>query len=199
MLIQALICAALFSTVGVLVAQQAQSTDRTIRIELVVGCAPSEVYKLWTTEAGLTEWFAPAARVDPRVGGRYEIIFDPATDPDGSVRGTKGARILELVPDKKLVFEWIAFEGQERAGYGGPPVMPEPERSNEKTRVEVVFEPTRGDADKTRIGLVHNGFREGARWDAALAYFRERGWPGVLHQLTDYCNRGVLPPWSKQR
>ncbi len=197
MLIQALVCATLFSTVGVLVAQQGQTTDRTIRIELVVGRAPSEVYKLWTTEAGVTKWFAPAAHVDPRVGGRYEIIFDPATDPHGSVRGTKGAKILELVPGKKLVFEWIAFEGQARAGYGGPPVMAEPERSREKTRVEVVFEPTPGDVNKTRIVLVHTGFREGALWDAALVYFRERGWPGVLRQLTDYCSQGILPTWSK--
>jgi len=198
-LIQGLIWATLFSTVSVLVAEQVQSTDRTIRIELVAGRPPSEVYKLWTTEAGVTKWFAPAARVDPRVGGRYEIIFDPATDPDGSVRGTKGAKILELVPDKKLVFEWIAFEGQERAGYGGPPVMPEPERSREKTRVEVVFEPAPGDVSKTRIVLVHNGFREGATWDAALVYFRERGWPGVLRQLTEYCNQGILPAWSKRQ
>ncbi len=199
MLIQALICATLFSTASVLGAQQAQSTDRTVRIELVLNRAPSEVYKLWTTEAGVTKWFAPAARVDPRVGGRYEIIFDPETDPDGSLRGTKGAKILELVPDKKLVFEWIAFEGQKRVGYGGPPVMPEPGRSSEKTRVEVVLEPIPGDVNKTRIVLVHNGFRQGATWDAALVYFRERGWPGALQHLTDYCNRGVLPPWSKQR
>lgn len=62
----------------------------------------------------------PDARVDARVAGRYEIIFDLATDQDGSVRGTKGARILELVPGKKLAFEWIAFVGQEHPGLWRP-------------------------------------------------------------------------------
>ncbi len=33
--------------------------------------------------------------------GRYEIILDSATDPDGSIGGTKGSKILELMPDKK--------------------------------------------------------------------------------------------------
>jgi uncharacterized protein YndB with AHSA1/START domain len=134
----------------------------------------------------------------PALGGRYEIIFDPATDPDGSVRGTKGARILELVPEKKLAFEWIPFVGQEHPGYGGPPYMPEPERSREKTRVEVVFEPSPPDASKTRIILLHNRFREGTKWDKALAYFRDQGWPEVLGRLGNYCNQGTSPSWSKQ-
>ena len=58
-----------------------------------------------------------------RPGPLRDFYAARATDPDGSVRGTKDAKILELVPDKKLVLEWIAFEGEERAGYGGPPVM----------------------------------------------------------------------------
>jgi uncharacterized protein YndB with AHSA1/START domain len=198
MLIQAWICAGLLSWVVGLVAEQPQQADRAIRIELVVSGAPSEVYKLWTTEAGLRSWFAPDARVDARVGGRYEIIFDPATDPDGSVRGTKGARILELVPERKLVFEWIAFVSQEHPGYGGPPYMQEPERSLKKTRVEVTFELSPSDANKMRITLVHNGFSEGPKWDEALAYFRDKGWPGILRRLTNYCNQGTLPPWSRQ-
>ena len=198
MLSQVLICVALFSLVGELVGEQPQPANRAIRIELIVGRAPSEAYKLWTTEAGLRKWFAPAARVDLRVGGRYEIIFDPATDPDGSVRGTKGSRILELVPGKKLVIEWIAFVGEEPLGEGGPPYMPEPERSRHKTRVEVTFEPSPGDGSKTRITLVHDGFRQGAKWDEALAYFRDRGWPGVLRRLTNYCSQGTLPSWSTQ-
>jgi len=191
-----LMCAGLLSPLGVLMAEHPQRADHTIRMEVVVGRAPSEVYKLWTTEAGLRKWFAPAARVDLRVGGAYEIIFDPATDPDGSLRGTKGSRILELAPGKKLAFEWIAFVGQDQPGYAGPPYMPEPERSRMKTRVEVIFEPVRGESGKTRITLLHTGFHEGARWDEALAFFRDQGWPGALRRLTNYCDSGTLPPWA---
>jgi uncharacterized protein YndB with AHSA1/START domain len=180
-----------------MVAEQPQPPDRAFLIELVVSGTPSEVYKLWTTEAGLKKWFGPDARVEARVGGRYEMIFDPATDPDGSVRGTKGARILELVPEKKLVFEWIAFVAQEHPGRAGPPYMPEPERSREKTQVEVSFEPSPANPGKMRITLVHSGFRQGAKWDEALAYFRDRGWPLGLRRLKDFCDRGTLPPWSR--
>ena len=195
MFIQAFICLALMSATNRLAAQQPQRADRTVRIELVVDRAPSEVYSLWTTEDGLRKWFAPEARVDARAGGRYEIIFDPQTDPDGSLRGTKGARVLELVPGKKLVFEWIAFVGQQQPGYGGPPYMPEPERSSQKTRVEVTFAGSPNDASKTRITLVHSGFRDGAKWDEALGYFRDKGWPAVLQRLANYCQQRSSPSY----
>ena len=64
-----LIYAVLLSSVVGLVAEQPQQTNRAIRIELVVSGAPSEVYTLWTDEAGLKKWFGPDARVDARVGG----------------------------------------------------------------------------------------------------------------------------------
>ncbi len=113
------------------------------------------------------------------------------------MRGTKGARVVELVPERKLIFEWIAFVGEEQPGYAGPPYMPEPARRRDKTQVEVNFEASPGDPHKTRIILIHSGFRQGAAWDRALAYFRDEAWPSILHRLADFCDRGVLPSWHR--
>jgi Activator of Hsp90 ATPase homolog 1-like protein len=93
MFIQALIYTSFLLCAVGLTTEQLQAPGRSFRIEIAANGTPSEVFKLWTTEAGVKKWFAPGARIEARVGGRYEIIFDPVTDADGSVRGTKGARV----------------------------------------------------------------------------------------------------------
>src|SRR3954471_22999768 len=84
-----------------------QKTDRTIFLEAVIAAPPAEVFGLWTSAEGIKKFFAPDARVDATVGGRYEILFAPKKDPEGNSHGTKGARIVKLVPNKELAFEWI--------------------------------------------------------------------------------------------
>ena len=87
-------------------------TDRTIFLEAIVAAPPSTVFELWTSRDGIKKFFAPDARIDASVGGRYQIIFAPTRDPEGDSHGTKGARILKLVPNKELAFEWITFAGR---------------------------------------------------------------------------------------
>jgi len=173
------------------------SLKRSFRLEVVVKGSPQSVYQLWTTEAGAEKFLAPRARIEPQPGGRYEMIFDPDMDPDGSIRGTKGCRVVRIVPDQELVFEWIAFVGQQPRGRSGPPYLPEPERSAHKTRVVVRFSALPGEPEHTRVALVNDGFGSGAKWDEAFAYFRDRGWPQVLAQLKAYCDHGQLAPWAK--
>jgi len=36
------------------------------------------------------KFFAPEARIDPRPGGRYTVIFFPSKDPEGDSHGQKG-------------------------------------------------------------------------------------------------------------
>ena len=91
-------------------------TDRTVNLDRIVEAPPAEVYRLWTTPDGVKKLFAPEAKIDLKIGGRYEIIFFPSKDPEGELHGTKGARILDLVPNKKLVFEWITFAGDNLLG-----------------------------------------------------------------------------------
>ncbi|MFI5007592.1 MAG: SRPBCC domain-containing protein, partial [Solirubrobacterales bacterium] len=81
-------------------------TDRTIELSVTLDQPPAEVYRLWTTVEGARTFFAPDARIEGKPGGRYEIIFDPAGDPEGARHGTKGARLLRLVPGKEIAFEW---------------------------------------------------------------------------------------------
>ena len=168
--------------------QGKQKTDRTIFLEATVDAPPAEVFRLWTSEDGIKKFFAPAARVEASVGGRYEIIFAPARDPEGNSHGTKGARILKLVPEKELAFEWITFAGDELLGRNAPPYAPASERNVRPlpTWVELTFEPVEAQPEKTHVRFAHYGFRDGEKWEKSFHWFA-RAWTGVLDELAAYC------------
>src|SRR5688572_23586120 len=55
--------------------------DRVLRAELVLAAPIESVWAAWATEEGVKTFFAPGARVEPRVDGAYEIYFDPTAAP----------------------------------------------------------------------------------------------------------------------
>ena len=165
-----------------------RKTDRTIFLEATVNAPPAEVFQLWTSEEGIKKFFAPDAHVDAMVGGRYQILFAPAKDPEGDSHGTKGARILKLVPGKELAFEWVAFAGDESLGRNAPPYAPPWERNLRPlpTWVELTFDQVQDRPDQTHLRFAHYGFRDGAKWEQSYRWF-ERAWKGVLDELVAFC------------
>jgi uncharacterized protein YndB with AHSA1/START domain len=165
-------------------------TDRTVNLERIIEAPPAEVYRLWTTADGVKKFFAPEARIDPKIGGRYQIIFFPSKDPEGESHGTKGARILNLVPNRKLVFEWITFAGDDLLGTHAPPYAPPSDRNVTPlpTWVELSFEPEDGQPNQTHVKFAHYGFRNGEKWEQSYQWFT-RAWKGVLDQLSEYCQK----------
>jgi|GEM_PF-199219 len=166
----------------ILFALPSQAATRTVVAEKVVDAPVADVYAMWTTSEGLAKFFAPVAHVDPRVGGEYTIVFYPDIDPIGAIYGTKGAHVLAVEPNRRLVFEWTTFVTKALAGHSAPPVVSTEERNETPlpTSVEITFEP-RGE-HQTLIHLAHNGFRSSAKWDESYKYF-QWAWPYVLDSL----------------
>jgi uncharacterized protein YndB with AHSA1/START domain len=146
-----------------------------ILLEEEVDARPAEVFELWTTREGVRRFLAPDARIDPRVGGRYEILFDPEADPEGVREGTRGARILEYEPPHRLAFEWRGRHYMTQMN-----VEPLP------TWVELELTPLPPDGSRTRVRLAHFGFQAGGTWDHAYAFF-EQAWRTVLDRLRAAC------------
>jgi uncharacterized protein YndB with AHSA1/START domain len=165
-------------------------TSHTVNLDAIVDAAPAEVYRLWTSADGVKKFFAPEAKIDAKIGGRYQVIFFPAKDPEGESHGTKGARILDLVPNKRLVFEWITFAGDNLLGNHAPPYAPPSERNAAPlpTWVELSFEPVEGQPKQTHVRFAHYGFRDGEKWEQSYQWFT-RAWKGVLDHLTEYCKK----------
>jgi uncharacterized protein YndB with AHSA1/START domain len=156
--------------------------ERAVDKEVLVNATLDQVWESWTTREGIVGFFAPDARIEPRVGGAFQVYMDPGAPP-----GQKGAddmRFMALQPKKMISFDWNA-----------PPHLAEARR--QRTFVVVRFEPL---GDKlTRVSLHHTGWGDGGEWDQAYAYF-DRAWAGVLGNLQKRFDQGPQDwgPWLKQ-
>ncbi len=140
---------------------------RSLVKEALVAAPPVEVWAAWTSNEGITSWWAPPkTNIDLRVGGPFEIHFS-LEEPVG-LQGSEGCRILAYVPGESLSFTWNA-----------PPHLPLRE-----TNTWVVLTFTEQQAG-TAVRLVHTGFLEGPDWDDYMAYFDD-AWGYVLGLLTEH-------------
>ena len=156
-----------------------EESERAIRGEIVVPAPLSEVWHAWTTEEGVTSFFAPACNVDLRPGGTYEILFNP-TAPPGE-RGGEGLRVMALQPMEMLSFTWSA-----------PPSLPEVRGQ----RTHVIVRLFAVDDRRTRVTLHHDGWGSGGQWDEAYGYF-DRAWNDiVLPRLKDRFEHGPVD-WDR--
>lgn len=160
----------------------ASAAERALDKTVVVAASLDQVWDAWTTRDGIVSFFAPDARVEARVGGPFEIYFDPGA-PTGS-KGADGMRFMALQPRRMLSFDWNA-----------PPHLPEARA--QRTFVVLRFEPL---AERsTRVTLHHIGWGDGGQWDQAYTYF-DRAWGAVLGNLQKRFETGPQDwaPWLRQ-
>lgn len=105
-----------------------------IRLSMEMDAPPEKVFRALTEPEALNRWMAQGAQVELREGGRYDLGFTP--------EGYDGPpmRILELVPNEKLVISWPDWRGDTSV-----PVQ----------SVSWLLEPS---GDGTRVTVVHSGF-----------------------------------------
>lgn len=143
--------------------------DTTVRLERIIPAPPEQVYRAWLEPDLLCRWLAPGGLevdrvdVDERVGGHFRIWHTAA----GSAAGGFDCELIELVPDRRLVFRW---------GFVGP-------EWNDGPRFDSLLTITLAEATEgaTRLTLVHEQLEQlqaampqvaeqvGVGWDLALA------------------------------
>ena len=144
----------------------ATETDRRVVKEVVVDAPRDSVWNVWTTAEGITSFFSPEANVELRVGGRFEMLFNPDKSMAGS-RGGEGCRILSYLPKELLTFSWNA-----------PPQYADARRY----RTRVVLQFSDAPQGKTRVKLTHLGWGPEPMWNDVYDYF-DSAWGRVMENL----------------
>ena len=142
--------------------------SRRVEHEVTVAASPLDTWSAWVDPERVVNFMGERARIDLRIGGRFEILF--LTDAPEGEQGSESCRILAYLPGELLAFSWNA-----------PPQLPEIRPCH--TWVVVTFQGS--PQGPTRVRLVQAGFGEGPVWDEDVAYF-ERAWGLVLRNLRDY-------------
>ncbi|MBI4702832.1 MAG: SRPBCC domain-containing protein [Deltaproteobacteria bacterium] len=127
------------------------------------------MWTVLTTNDGLASWLCLRADVEPVVGGRYELFWnpDPARPESDS---TIGCRVLAIDRPRLVRFTWRGSDAV--AGVMNAPGAP-------VTEVEIHLFPT---LDGTRLELTHCGWGDGPGWEGARVWF-DRAWNGALQGL----------------
>jgi uncharacterized protein YndB with AHSA1/START domain len=130
------------------------------------------VYRAWLDPETMVRWFVDPrftdgrAEVDERVGGHYRIF---QVDPAGALTGGSENRILELVPNERIVLAW-RFAGPDRE-----------EDLSPESRLTVTFaEPRPGE---TELTVVHEQLDDLAQAMPLVAGHVEQGWTDTLARL----------------
>lgn len=141
-------------------------TDRIVTTSAFLPVPPDEAFEFFTDDGRLRSWLAADADVEARVGGRYELFWDPADRDNDS---TIGCRVTAIAPPQFLAFQWRSPRQYKELANAADPL----------THVVVLFVPERAG---TRVHLVHSGWRSDPQWEEARRW-QERAWTGAFQQL----------------
>jgi uncharacterized protein YndB with AHSA1/START domain len=142
-----------------------------VRLTRTICASPHQVYRSWLDPELLRLWLAPGptevsrVEVDERVGGHFRI-WQVHGDQDA---GGFECRLLELVPDERIVFEWGFTGPQREAG----PVF--------DSLLTVTMSKSQGDT--TLLTLVHTRLAELQRAMPGVAKNVGWGWEMTFDKL----------------
>lgn len=145
--------------------------ENIIQITEEIECDVKQAFSMFTVNELLENWLTEKAEVEPKVGGKYELFWDP---DNREINSTIGCRITGFERDNFVSFEWKGpVEFQSFMNSADP-----------LTHVIVFFSLSSNDPDKTTIRFFHTGWRKDQEWQKARNYF-DKAWSKALQDLKD--------------
>jgi len=141
---------------------------KTIEID-----APAHaVFSALTDSKELTQWWPDIGTFEPRVGGKFHFTFLAERHKEMGDRDHRlDGEVLEIVPNKKLVYSFIPDEEYRPDG-----VRPKP--------TVVTWSLEEVGNNRTKVTLVHSGFTK-----EMDKHFKDvtAGWSYFTARLVEYC------------
>ena len=153
--------------------------EKIIQVREELDCDISTAFDLFTINKLLESWLTEKAEVDPKVGGTFELFWNPMKK---EINSTIGCKITGIEKDKFVSFDWKGpIEFQSFMNDVDP-----------LTHIIVFFSHNDNDPSKTIIHLFHTGWRKDPDWQKARDYF-ENAWLKALQGLKEKILHKILP------
>jgi len=148
--------------------------DQIIKVDTILHCQRPQAFTYFEDNDLLTKWLTVKADVEMEEGGKYELFWTPEA-PDPSDNSTAGCKVLAVDKPHFFNIEWRGNAQQKTFMNEVRPL----------TNVTVVFSMI--GSDKTKVSLIHSGWRPDPEWEAARQYFI-RAWTGAFEKLAMLVN-----------
>lgn len=134
--------------------------QNVVYVSARLNCDLVKAFQMFTVNDNLQSWLTNIADVEPRVGGKYELFWDPNDKENNS---TIGCKVTLFEENKLIAFEWK-----------GPPQFKDFMNTIVPLTHVVVFFvrcSDSGTALNTEVHLIHTGWGDSSEWQKAKVYF----------------------------
>ena len=145
--------------------------ENIILIKEELDCDINFAYKMFTVNKALEKWLTEEANVDPKLGGKFELFWDPKNK---QINSTIGCKITGIERNRFISFNWKGPVEFQRFMNTADPL----------THIILFFSEKNKDPTKTIIYLFHTGWRDNNEWQGARNYF-ENAWSKALQGLKE--------------
>ncbi len=137
---------------------------------ILLHCDVHRAFEMFTVNKLLQSWLTMVADVEPVVGGKYELFWNPEDRENDS---TIGCKVTAIEEGKFLSFEWKGPKQFQHFMNDADPL----------THVVVFFIPSiEGSTPSTEVHLIHSGWGSSLEWEQARLWF-ERVWSDTFEEL----------------
>lgn len=150
--------------------------ENIIFLKIELNCDLDSAFKMFTVNSLLESWLPEKADVEPRVGGKYELFWDPANP---ALNSTIGCKITGIESNKFLSFDWKGPEQFHSFMNFADPL----------THVVIFFFPS-DNKNNTIVYLFHTGWRKSSEWEEARNFF-DKAWKKAFADLKQKLSEGV--------
>lgn len=149
--------------------------DRIITANAILNCPIDTAFNYFADNNLLIKWLACKADVEMKEGGKYELFWTPE-DPDPTNNSTFGCKVLAVDRPYCFNIEWRGNAEQKKFMNNVRPL----------TNVTVLF--SQLNSTKTKVTLIHTGWKQDDKWEAARQYFIN-AWTGAFKKLESIVNK----------
>ena len=145
--------------------------DKILHHSVQLRCEPHRAFEMFTVNNLLESWLTNLAEVEPVVGGKYELFWEPGNKENNS---TIGCKVTATEPDQFISFEWRSPKQFKHFANNADPL----------THVIVFFIPA---GEWTNVHLIHSGWRSTKEWEEARQW-QGRAWSKTFEELEKLVN-----------
>jgi uncharacterized protein YndB with AHSA1/START domain len=142
------------------------SMNKIVHLSAIIHCNVHRAFEMFTSNKLLATWLTVVAEVEPEVGGKYELFWEPSDRENNS---TIGCKVTAVELDRFISFEWRSPKQYKQFANNADPL----------THVVVFFIPQ---GDSTKVYLIHSGWRSTPDWEEARQW-QVKAWTGAFEEL----------------